>query len=111
MALLLSKRYIFEGQKIWPEGDSINLNLENWKPIGRLHDWELWFRVNVKDASEPFKIAVGSASWDSYDWDVSVDWGSPVRYQWAPSETSIELPMSEGKHYVKVTPHNWVAAG
>lgn len=98
--------------KVRPEEPKYNLDLNNGQPIWRLHDWELWFRVNVKDASEPFKIAVNGYGSASYDWDISIDWAEPVRYQGNRSTTSpIQIPMSEGKHYVKVTPHNWVTAG
>ena len=97
--------------KVRPEGPGYNLDLENWQPIGRMNDWELWFRVNVKDASEPFKIAVNGYTGASYDWDISVDGNTPTRYKGSRSTTSIELPMTIGKHYVKITPHNWVMVG
>ena len=97
--------------KVWPEGPEYNLNLENWKPIWRLHDWELWFRVNVKDASEPFKIAIGSTNWTSYDRDVSVDWAAPVRYHGDVSQEPLSVSLPAGKHYIKITPHGELTAG
>lgn len=97
--------------KVRPEKPEYNLDLENWKPIGRMNDWELWFRVNVKDASEPFKIAVNGYNGISYDWDISIDGAVPIRKTGNRSTTTISLPMSVGKHYVKVTPHNGVVAG
>ena len=97
--------------KVRPEGTPINLNLENWQPIWRLHDWELWFRVNVKDASEPFKIAMSWYNGTSYDLDISVDWNAPVRYSYKRKSPPIEIPMTAGNHYVKITPHNWITAG
>ena len=101
------------GHKVWPKRLILkyNLDLENGQPIGRMHDWELRFRVNVKDANEPFKIAVNWYGGTSYDRDISVDWAAPVRYQGGKSETPIQLSMPIGKHYVKITPHGLVKAG
>ena len=97
--------------KVRPEGTPINLNLENWQPIWRLHDWELWFRVNVKDASEPFKMAIGSTNWTSYDRDISVDWATPMRYHGDVSQESLSISLPAGKHYIKITPHGELTAG
>ena len=97
--------------KVRPEGPKYNLDLNNGQPIWRLHDWELWFRVNVKDASEPFKIAVNGSGSTSYDWDISIDGAEPIRKTGNRSTASIQLSMTIGKHYVKITPHNGVAAG
>lgn len=97
--------------KVRPEEPKYNLDLNNGQPIWRLHDWELWYRVNVKDANEPFKIAVFGFWSGGYDWDISIDWAEPVRYHGSRSTIPISLSMSVGKHYVKITPHNWVVAG
>ena len=97
--------------KVRPGDPWYNLDLDNGQPIGRMNDWELWFRVNVKDANEPFKIAVNGMGSTSYDWDISIDGAVPIRHQGSKSTTSIQLPMAIGKHYVKVTPHNGMVAG
>lgn len=97
--------------KVRPEGPWYNLDLNNGQPIWRLHDGELWFRVNVKDASEPFKIAVNGYADTTYDWDISIDGTEPVRYYGAVSDNSINLVITAGKHYVKISPHNWITAG
>lgn len=101
----------YGGKKVRPEWLDYNLDLNNSKPIWRMHDWELWFRVHVKDPNEPFKIAVNWYDSTSYDWDISVDWATPVRYQGSRSTTPIQLSMSVGKHYVKITPHSWKHVG
>lgn len=97
--------------KVRPEEPKYNLDLNNGQPIWRLHDGELWFRVNVKDASEPFKIATNGYLGTSYDWDISIDGNTPTRHRGGKSTTPIELPMTIGRHYIKITPHNWVVAG
>ena len=97
--------------KVRPGDPWYNLDLDNGQPIGRMNDWELWFRVNVKDANEPFKIAVNGYTGTPYDWDVSVDGNAPTRYKGSKSTTPIELQMPVGKHYVKIVPHNWVMVG
>ena len=97
-------------EEVWYGGKKVR-PLNNSKPIWRMHDWELWFRVNVKDPNEPFKIAVNGYGGTSYDWDISIDWQIPVRYQGSKSKIPIQLSMSVGKHYVKITPHNWAVAG
>ena len=86
--------------KVRPEKPEYNLDLNNGKPIWRLHDGELWFRVNVKDANEPFKIAMNGHDGTSYDCDISIDGTEPVRYRDNKSSTPISLPMTIWKHYV-----------
>ena len=97
--------------KVRPEDHKYNLDLNNGQPIWRLHDWELWFRVNVKDASEPFKIAMNGSNSAFYDWDISVDWAEPVRYYGGISDSQISLVIPKGKHYVKITPHGRLIPG
>ena len=76
-----------------------------------MHDWELRFKVNVKETDKSFNIPINWHGGTSYDWDISIDWSAPVRYQGNKSSDFIGLNMSVGKHYVKISPHNWITAG
>lgn len=104
------KEVWYGDKKVWPSEPSINLDPNSDQPIGRMHDGELWFRVNVKDPNEKFKIAVNGYNGQSYDWDISVDWSPAIRKQGNKSTLPIQIHMPRWKHIVKVTPHNGVTA-
>lgn len=97
--------------KVRPEGPWYNLDLENGQPIWRLHDWELWFRVNMKSWPWVFPIPVNWWDGASFDRDVSIDWKEPVRYSWSKGNSAQSIYMPAGKHYIKITPHGELTVG
>lgn len=102
------KEVWYGDKKVWPSDTEYNLDLENDLPIGRLHDGELWFKVDT--LWYPMILPVHWAWGTTYDWDISVDWKEPQRFQWVHGGPGISIPLKRWKHYVKITPHNWVHA-
>lgn len=104
------KEVWYGDKKVWPSGPVINTNPNNGLPVGRLHDWELWFVVeNKKSVQHRFKIPARWLSTDPYDWSISVDWAQPQQYSSRNQAlTEINIPLTPWKHVIKITPTNWV---
>lgn len=76
-------------------------------PQPRMHDWELWFWVNVKVDGAVFSIPTLSLFYSAdYDWDISVDGGDPIRARRIVNWSQVFIDLTRWEHLIKITPHN-----